>query len=158
MKENFEFLSSNKGLIFPSFYLFIIKSLFIYILLYTTFSRTFSKDEEYKNILNMDNVKHDFEKLVNKYKHLIKHEENIPEDSPIWMMWYQGIEKAPPIVLSCIQSVIENRANHPVIIITKNNLKKYIKLPYYIIKKFKEGMFDVTHFSDIIRMALLHKY
>ena len=158
MEEHFEFLSLNKVLIVPTFYSNLIKTLLIYIILYIAFSKILSKDKEYKNILNMNNVKHDFEKLVNKYKHLIKHEENIPEDSPIWMMWYQGIEKAPPIVLSCIQSVMENRANHPVIIITKNNLKKYIKLPYYIFKKFKEGMFDITHFSDIIRMALLHKY
>ena len=89
---------------------------------------------------------------------MIKHEDNIDEESPVWMMWCQGIKKAPPIILSCIQSVIENRANHPVIIITKYNLIKYIKLPSYILQKFKKGMFDIIHFSDIVRMALLHKY
>ena len=73
-------------------------------------------------------------------------------------MWYQGIENAPPIVLSCIQSVIENRAKHPVYIISKYNLEKYIELPDYIIKKFEQGLFTITHFSDIIRMSLLYKY
>ena len=38
-------------------------------------------------------------------------------------MWYQGIENAPPIVLSRIQSVIRNRAKHKVIIISKYNLE-----------------------------------
>ena len=74
------------------------------------------------------------------------------------MMWYQGLESAPPIILSCIQSVIQNREKHPVIIITKYNIDKYIKLPYYIMEKFKNKNFSLTHFSDIVRIALLFKY
>ena len=50
-----------------------------------------------KKLLNWENVRNDFELLANKYKYLIKKEKNIEEDSPIWMMWYQGIENAPPI-------------------------------------------------------------
>ena len=73
-------------------------------------------------------------------------------------MWYQGIETAPPIVLSCMQSIIQNRKKHPVIIISKYNLEKYIKLPSYIMDKFINNIFSITHFSDIIRMALLSKY
>jgi len=73
-------------------------------------------------------------------------------------MWYQGIEAAPPIVRSCIQSIIENRAKHPVIIITKYNIDKYIKLPYYIMEKFNKNIITLTHFSDIVRIALLFKY
>ena len=73
-------------------------------------------------------------------------------------MWYQGIDRAPPIVQSCIQSVILNRAKHPVYIIDKYNLEKYIKLPSYIKEKFNNRDFSVTHFSDIIIMGLLLKY
>ena len=76
----------------------------------------------------------------------------------IWVMWYQGIENAPPIVKSCIQSIIVNREKHPVYIISKNNLDKYIKLPDFVIEKFNEGKLSIQHFSDIIRFALLHKY
>ena len=53
-----------------------------------------------------NSIKHDFEILVNEYKYLIKKEKHIEEDSPIWVMWYQGIENAPPVVKSCIQSII----------------------------------------------------
>ena len=106
----------------------------------------------------LDNVKEDFEYLVNKYKYLIKREKNIAEDCPIWMMWYQGIETAPPLVLACIQSVIKNREKHPVIIISKYNIEKYIKLPSYILEKFHNKTFTLTHFSDIVRMALLFKH
>jgi len=108
--------------------------------------------------LNWDNVKNDLEFLSNKYKYLIKNEKNITEDSPIWMMWYQGIENAPPIVKSCIQSVILNRAKQPVHIIDKYNYENYIKLPSYIKEKFNNGNFSITHFSDIVRMGLLFKY
>jgi len=103
-------------------------------------------------------IKTDLEFLVNKYKHLIKNEKNIDENSPIWMMWYQGIKNAPPIVLSCIQSIILNKAKHPLIIISKYNLEKYIKLPSFIKNKFENKSFSITHFSDIIRMALLSKF
>ena len=106
----------------------------------------------------LDNIKEDFEYLVNKYKYLIKRENNIKDDCPIWMMWYQGIRQAPPLVLACIQSVIKNREKHPVIIISKYNIEKYIKLPSYIIEKFHNKTFSITHFSDIVRLALLFKY
>ena len=64
--------------------------------------------------LNWDNVKKDIEILAKKYIFLINYEKNIEENSHIWVMWYQGIDQAPPIVLSCIQSIIINRAKHPV--------------------------------------------
>ena len=118
----------------------------------------FYNTQNEQNTLNWDNVKKDFEYLADKYEHLSNREKNIDEDSPIWMMWYQGLEEAPPIVLSCFQSVIENRAKHPVYILSKYNLDKYIHLPNYIIKKFNKGIFTITHFSDIVRMALLYKY
>ena len=116
------------------------------------------KIEPYQNSFTIDNVKNDFESIVHKYKYLIKKEKNIKEDCPIWTMWYQGIEAAPPIVRSCIQSIIENRAKHPVIIITRYNIDKYIKLPFYIMEKLNNNIISLTHFSDIVRVALLFKY
>ena len=103
-------------------------------------------------------IKQDLKLLINKYKYLINSDKIIEENSPIWMMWYQGIENAPPIVLSCIQSVIDNRGKHPIFLISKYNLKKYIKLPQYIIEKFNNNTFSITHLSDIVRFGLLEKY
>ena len=112
----------------------------------------------YSKELNWNNIKNDFEKLVHKYEYLIKKEKNIREDSPIWVMWYQGIKNAPQIVQSCIRSIIRNRAKHHVYILDKYNLENYIKLPSFIIEKFNNRRFSVTHFSDIVRLALLCKY
>lgn len=69
--------------------------------------------------LNWTNVEKDFTILALKYKYLIKNEKKIPENSPIWTMWYQGIKNAPPIVISCIKSIILNRGKHRVFIIDK---------------------------------------
>ena len=157
----------NNCVIFPKIYkiTFIFVLFSIIILLSTSkFILKEKIEEELNNLeinqtdLNWDNVKNDFEFLSNKYKYLIKYENNISEYSPIWMMWYQGIENAPPIVKSCVQSVILNRAKHPVYIIDKYNLEKYIKLPSYIKEKFNKGAFSIAHFSDIVRMGLLLKY
>ena len=65
-----------------------------------------------KNLIKWYILKKDFEYLVDKYKKLIIYEKNISDDSPIWMMWYQGISNAPSMILACIQSIIENKANH----------------------------------------------
>ena len=131
-----------------------LKALIVLSIIYNSFCKIKIKND----ILNWNTIKHNFELLIDKYKYLIKSEKNINEDCPIWMMWYQGIENAPPIVLSCIQSVIKNRAKHKVIIISKYNIEKYIKLPSHIIEKFNKNLFSITHFSDIVRFALLYKY
>ena len=108
--------------------------------------------------LDMNIIFIEFKALVEKYKYLIKIEENISEDSPIWVMWYQGFEKAPPLIKACIHSIFENKANHPVHLLDQYNLKRYIKLPKYILTKFKKNKFTITHFSDIVRTALLSTY
>ncbi len=157
----------NNYILFPKIYkiVFIFALFSIIFLLFTSkFSLEEKIEKEINNFeinetdLNWDNVKRDFEFLSNEYKYLIKNEKNISEYSPIWMMWYQGIDNAPPIVQSCIQSVILNRAKHSVYIIDKYNLEKYIKLPSYIKEKFNNGTFSITHLSDIVRMGLLLKY
>ena len=135
------------------FYIKVLKVILCFAFIFLLFKGNINN-----NILNWDKIKREFELLINKYKYLIESEKNIDDDSPIWMMWYQGIENAPPIVLSCIQSVINNRANHPVIIISKYNLEKYLKLPSHIIEKFNNNLFTITHLSDIIRLGLLYKY
>lgn len=108
--------------------------------------------------LNWTIIINEFKELAFKYEYLIKNETKIPENSPIWVMWYQGIEKAPPIVKSCIKSIIINAGKHPVIILDKNNYGKYITLPCFLLKKFYKGFFSITHFTDILRMGLLLKH
>ena len=99
-----------------------------------------------------------FINLAHKYKYLLKNKNIISEDCPIWIMWYQGIENAPPIIKSCVYSIITNRAKHPVIILNKYNLYDYVSLPAYIVEKFNKGLLTITPFSDIIRIAVLYKH
>ena len=156
MEAKFNELLSFTKTNFLENYLLYLNVLKVILLVAFIFYSLFKKNNNL--ILNWNKIKQDFELLINKYKNLLKSEKNIDEDSPIWVMWYQGIENAPPIVLSCIQSIIRNRAKHKVIIISKYNLENYIKLPKHIIEKFNNNIFSITHLSDIVRFALLQKY
>lgn len=64
----------------------------------------------------------------------------------------------PDIVKRCIKSVIDNAGTHKVHILDKKNIHDYINLPKIVLDKYSRGTITPTHFSDIIRMALLAKY
>lgn len=81
-----------------------------------------------------------------------------PAQKVIWTCWLQGIEQAPPIVKKCVQSMEQYRKDYKVEIIDLNNLKQFIELPDYILDKYALGKITHTHFSDIVRLALLEKY
>ena len=119
--------------------------------------KTIQKDNSPRQ-LTWENVNKTIEFYINKYTFLIKKEKKINKKSPIWMLWFQGIENAPPIVKACIQSVKKNSGGHKVHVLSKNDLEKYIKLPEFIIQKFKNKIISFAHLSDIIRMGLLYKY
>ena len=82
----------------------------------------------------------------------------IQETSPIWIFWWQGEETMPSIVKSCYRSVLRNSENHPVILITKQNIKEYVDIPQYIYDKIESKKMTLTHFSDILRENLLFKH
>lgn len=79
-------------------------------------------------------------------------------DRKIWVCWFQGLENAPPIVKRCVTSLKDNICKREIVIITKENYSKYVKIPDYIIYKHKKGIIGRTHFSDILRLELLIKY
>lgn len=83
---------------------------------------------------------------------------NLEKNSIIWTMWWQGLDEAPLLVKKCIESQQKNNPAHKVIIITSNNYDKYVKLPDFVIEKFKKGQISITHLSDIIRVNLLYQY
>lgn len=77
----------------------------------------------------------------------------------IWMMWWQGKEKMPPIVRACYQSVIANKPEgYKVELITQANWQSFFNLPDVIINRFESGKITLTHLSDIIRFNLILKY
>ena len=77
---------------------------------------------------------------------------------PIWILWMQGEENAPAVVKKCIQSARSARGGRPVILIDGRNMGEYIALPGHITSKYKKGLINNTHLSDIIRVVLLEKY
>lgn len=96
--------------------------------------------------------------FINNYIEKKSFSKNVKENEYIWIMWWQGIDKAPDIVQSCVRSVIKNNPQKQVVIITQNNINKYIRLPSHIIDKFQNDLIKMAGFSDIVRMSLLSEY
>lgn len=98
-------------------------------------------DKNLKNYLSKTNIKE-------------TNSETIPDIT--WILWWQGLDSAPDIILQCINSVRKYRKN--VIIIDKYNYKKYSKLPDFIIDKFDANGMSITNLSDIMRVELLSRH
>lgn len=76
----------------------------------------------------------------------------------IWTLWWQGLDDAPEIVKHCIKKMNENSNGHPVIIITKGNVAKYVDLPSSIVNAVEYKKIDFIRLSDILRCMLLYRY
>lgn len=76
----------------------------------------------------------------------------------IWVMWWQGEEKMPPIVKASYNQLKKEQNNRNVILITKNNVYNYVTVPPYLKTKIESGKISLTHFSDIVRVMLLEQY
>lgn len=74
----------------------------------------------------------------------------------IWVCWFQGMENAPDIVKACYRSLCRN-ADRPVILITEQNFQEYASFPSYLLDKYRREVFSRTHFSDILRTAILYQ-
>lgn len=83
---------------------------------------------------------------------------DVPRNSAIWIMWWQGFKKMPRIVRSCVDRIKALNTDHRVILITKDNWQKYLKLEPQILKGVYNGKISITHLSDIIRVNLLYTY
>jgi hypothetical protein len=77
---------------------------------------------------------------------------------PIWVCWLQGEESAPLVVKQCIKSIQNKSLNHPVIVLSQDNIEKYIDFPGFVMKMLNDGIITRTNFSDILRAALLAEY
>lgn len=80
------------------------------------------------------------------------------EKLPIWVCWLQGEENAPIIVKKCIASTKKNAGEHPVVIVTEENISDFVDIPKSIIEKVEVGVLSRTSFSDIVRVMLLSVY
>lgn len=93
-------------------------------------------------------------KMSEKSLHLVE----TKNSEKIWLFWWQGYDKMPPIVSSCIKSVQRHSNGHEVVLITHNNLKDYTDISDALWNKFYNGSITITHFSDIARFNLLKNH
>lgn len=108
-----------------------------------------------KNIINKYLTKK-YNNVISKYKNAsIKNEKY---SNKIFIFWWQNLEKADEIIKIAINSIKKQCTNKEIIIITKENIDLYYKMPKFIKEKFDNGEITLTHFSDILRMNLLRKY
>jgi hypothetical protein len=104
-------------------------------------------------------------KLEKKYQKTIRNfQDNYKDDLPhetsknVWVCWFQGIEYAPMLVKKCYQRLKECLTDRTIILITADNINEYVKLPQYIVDKWKKGQISHTHMTDLLRLELLIKY
>lgn len=76
----------------------------------------------------------------------------------IWWCWLQGVESAPEMVQSCLESVKKNLPDYELRIITSENWMEYVELPDYILEKYRRGIMPVQKFTNLIRLNLLLRY
>lgn len=97
----------------------------------------------------------DFLKEYN-YNHVLNQQDKNYENV-IWICWWQGIENAPEIVQSCVNSIKKN-TNKEVIIITDKNYRQYVHFPDWVEEKRLKGIMSLTHLSDLLRVSLLAEH
>ena len=103
-------------------------------------------------------LENNYNNIIEKYKKVNINTKNKNNDNNIWIFWWQGIENAPDLIKSCINSIKKHCKDKEIVIIDKNNIDKYYKMPDYISNKVNNGTISITHLSDILRMNLLKKY
>lgn len=78
-------------------------------------------------------------------------------DKPIIWMYWNDMRLMPKIVRRCIESV-KRHADREVLLLTEDTVQEYINIPVFIWEKYKKNIITTTHFSDILRVALLAVY
>ena len=76
----------------------------------------------------------------------------------IWILWLDGMEKAPKIVQACCSSVQKNLSDRQIRILTEQNYREYVSFPSFIQEKIDKGIISKTHMSDLLRLELLIRY
>ena len=103
-------------------------------------------------------VRKHYSYVAQKHLELTPANEPVKDDCPIFVCWLQGEEAMPPVVKACYASIKHFAQNHPVVLITSENLSQWVAIPDHILRKVGEGKITLTHFSDIIRANLIAKY
>ena len=93
-------------------------------------------------------------KFNEEYLENVEHKDS----NKVWICWLQGIENAPNLVKYCYKSIKENLADRDIVLITSQNMQKYVQFPDFIMEKWKLGQITNTHITDLLRLELLIRY
>lgn len=112
-----------------------------------------------KHKIMLDFLEDRFKEYWNNYQRPV----DMPDCDPklrnkIWVCWWQGIDNAPEIVKTCVNSIRRNAGNCEIIFITEVNYKEYVTFPKWVEEKRKAGIISRTIYSDLLRMNLLSRY
>ena len=113
----------------------------------------FRRHEEIKRYIKLN-----FDSVLNKYKDAVYPESQSFDNRMIWVCWLQGEANMPDIVRTCYNSVKANADGREVVLITSDNVEKYISIPKFIKDKVNNGKMSRTHLADYIRISLLNNY
>lgn len=92
------------------------------------------KADRWKHELAKKYLKENYKEFISSFE-VSKVEENLNQNSPIWYFGAQGINSAPPVVLTCIESIKKHNPNRKVIFLDMNNYYEYVNLHSYIVDK-----------------------
>lgn len=109
-----------------------------------------------------ESLKKPFLKIKKKYQNFFNeislYNHTHKNSKYIFWCWLQNKENAPILYKSTLNSLYRNAKNHTIIIINNTNIKNFIKIPTYILEKYKKKYISNAHFSDILRLELLIKF
>lgn len=104
-------------------------------------------------------IRRQYESLLQKKIETYRQRTYVSEKSnKVWICWLQGMENAPEVVQICHASIKRYLADREIIVITEDNINKYVEFPEHIQKKYKEGKIPCAQFSDLLRLELLIRY
>lgn len=89
-----------------------------------------------------------------------KAKKELKSEKIIWQFWGQGweYEKLPSIVKICYKSVEKYKKDCTVVRLDMRNMQEYLDMPKHILEKLNKKNIEYSHFSDIVRLALLNNY
>ena len=113
-----------------------------------------------KHEIMMHYIDKEFSEFIDDYDfNDVKLEKNDKKlNNIIWVCWWQGLDNAPEIVKTCINSIINNSGKYKVIVLTDENYRQYVNMPDWIEEKRKNGIISRTHYSDFLRMEILAEH
>lgn len=79
---------------------------------------------------------------------------------PVWALWWDGEENAPPCVKMALNSQKKYFAgpDYTYHLLSKENYAAYVQLAPAVLSRFEQGTMSLTHLSDVLRCELLRAH